>query len=271
MRKLVFTAMTLAMGVSSQAFSADMVYEPAPVAPPPVETKEWTFTVAPYIWGAGLTGDVGVFGLDPTEVDMTFGDVLENLDVTGMIVGELHNGQWGVLADLIYVQLSTTERVFGQVQNTPAELRVGLEATTFTATLMGEYRLVSQPNYIVDLMAGARVWSVNNDISATLSAGGAPVAGLSGSDGATWVDPMIGVKGRVDLTPKWNLSGWGMIGGFGAGSEITWDLLGAVGYKWTDKFSTRVGYRALGVDYSDDGFVYDTIQHGPVIGFLFSF
>jgi hypothetical protein len=27
-----------------------------------------------------------------------------------------------------------------------------------------------------------------------------------------------------------------------------------------------VGYRALGVDYSDDMLRYDVIQHGPIIG-----
>jgi hypothetical protein len=51
-----------------------------------------------------------------------------------------------------------------------------------------------------------------------------------------------------------------MIGGFGAGSDVTWDLLGSVGYQWNERFAIVAGYRALGVDYDDDGFVYDVIQ-----------
>jgi len=252
------------------AQAADMVYE-APPAAPPVETNEWKFTMAPYLWGAGLSGDIGLFGQDPTNIDIPFSDILKDLDFAGMLVSELNNGTWGVLADVIYVKTTSDTNTFGQIGNTPAALRVGVETSTFTGTLMGEYRVLSQPNGILDLMAGVRVWNVNNDITARLAAGGQPVGALSGSDGDTWVDPMVGIKGRIDLTPKWNLSGWGMIGGFGAGSDLTWDVLGAVGYNWTDHFSTRIGYRAIGVDYENDGFVYDTIQHGPIVGILYQF
>jgi hypothetical protein len=36
-------------------------------------------------------------------------------------------------------------------------------------------------------------------------------------------------------------------------------------------FSANVGYRALGVDYEDVGFVYDIIQHGPIAGVVIRF
>jgi hypothetical protein len=36
-------------------------------------------------------------------------------------------------------------------------------------------------------------------------------------------------------------------------------------------FSTLLGYRALGVDYEEDGFVYDVIQDGAVLGGVISF
>jgi hypothetical protein len=32
-----------------------------------------------------------------------------------------------------------------------------------------------------------------------------------------------------------------------------------------------VGYRGLGVDYSDDGYVLDITQHGPILGAMFQF
>jgi hypothetical protein len=31
------------------------------------------------------------------------------------------------------------------------------------------------------------------------------------------------------------------------------------------------GYRALGVYYEDDGFIYDVVQHGPILGAVISF
>ena len=95
------------------------------------------------------------------------------------------------------------------------------------------------------------------------------IAAFSGSDGDTWVDGIVGAKARVNLDAKWFLNGWGMIGG--GGSNVTWDVLAGIGYQWNDRISTTLGYRALGVDYENDGFVYDVVQHGPVLGMVFRF
>ncbi len=62
------------------------------------------------------------------------------------------------------------------------------------------------------------------------------------------------------------LTAWGNAGGFGAGSDLTWDVFGGFGYEWNDWLSTVIGYRHLEVDYDDEGFVYDVTQTGPLIG-----
>jgi hypothetical protein len=256
--------LTVTVLTSASARAADVTVEAAPEAPAPA--SEWTFTVAPYFWGAGLQGDVGVFGREPVDVDLSFGDIFDNLRFGGMVVGEVTNGTWGVFADIIYVKTEADESVTRTVAGIPLTLAASVETSSLTATFMGEYRAVTQPTGTLDLMAGARIWSVDNDIEISLSAGGPPLAAFSGSDGSTWVDPMIGVKGRYNLNPSWYLTGWGMIGGFGAGSEITWDVLGGVGYQWNDWLSIVAGYRALGVDYENDGFVFDVVQQGPILG-----
>lgn len=58
-----------------------------------------------------------------------------------------------------------------------------------------------------------------------------------------------GVSGNVDLGTKLYLTGWALIGGFGAGSDSMWDVMGALGYKFSNRFSAIAGYRVLGVDY----------------------
>ncbi|MGF7161519.1 hypothetical protein FHS85_003160 [Rhodoligotrophos appendicifer] len=40
-----------------------------------------------------------------------------------------------------------------------------------------------------------------------------------------------------------------MIGGFGAGSELIWNLLGGLGYKVFDSISAIAGLRAVSIDY----------------------
>jgi hypothetical protein len=174
-----------------------------------------------------------------------------------MAVAEARYDRFGIFGDLMYTKLSVDGTgplglVTASVTN---ELIVG--------TLMGEYRVVEQGKTSVDVMAGARIWGVTADLDLS--------AGPSGSGDEYWVDPMVGVKGRLQGSSPWYLTGWAMIGGFGVSSDIDWDLFGGVGYEFNDRFSLVAGYRGLGVDYSNDGFVFDVIQHGPILGGVFRF
>jgi opacity protein-like surface antigen len=252
------------------ALAADVAAELSPpeAAAPPA--SGWTFSVAPYFWAAGLSGDVGVFGLQPVDIDMSFGDIFDDLRFGGMVAGEAHNGTWGLFGDVIYVKTEADSSITRTIAGVPVRLGASVETSSFTGTFMGEYRVLSNDAATVDLMAGIRVFSVDNDIDVTLSAG-ERVASLSGSDGATWVDPIVGARARYNINPSWYLTGWGMIGGFDASSKITWDVMGGVGYQWNDWLSLSAGYRALGVDYENDGFVYDVIQQGPILGAVMRF
>ena len=251
------------------ARAADAAAEPPPESVAPAD--EWTFTLAPYLWAAGIQGDIGLFGRQPVEVDMSFGDIFSDLRFGGMLVGELHNGTWGLFGDLIYVKTEADRSIARTVGGVPLTLAASVETTSVIGTVMGEYRALSTPTATLDLMAGARIWSVENDIGVALVADGPPLAAFSGSDGRAWVDPMVGARARFNIDSSWYLTGWGMVGGFGAGSEITWDVLGGVGYQWNECLSVVAGYRALGVDYDNDGFVYDIVQHGPILGVVMRF
>jgi hypothetical protein len=144
---------------------------------------------------------------------------------------------------------------------------VSLDTQSLAFTLAPEFRLVDSPRGSIDAMIGARLWSVDTDIAFS----GGPLNGVSASDGDTWIDPLVGVKGRVQLTSRFYLSAWAMAGGFGASSDFMWDAWGGLGYEFNNSVSAVIGYRGTGVDYENDGFVYDVIQHGPVIGAVIRF
>lgn len=252
-----------AMLALAPARAADI--EPVPAA------DEWTFTIAPYLWAAGLTGDIGLFGREPVEVDMSFSDILNDLKFGGMVVSEAHNGTWGVFSDLMYVKTEAEESITRDIRDVPAKLSASVTTDSFTGTLMGEYRAFASDEFSFDIMAGGRLWNVANDISAELKADGSKVADFSGDDSATWVDPMVGAKTRINTGTPIFLTAWGMIGGFGAGSDLAWDAMGGVGWEWNDWFSTVAGYRVLGVDYDHDGFVYDVTQQGFFLGAVMRF
>ena len=222
----------------------------------------WTFNVALYGWLAGLEGDVGVRGRT-AHVDASFSDVLEDLDIGVMGFAEARYERFGVFTDLNYVKLSTSS-------DTPfGVLASSADFTTHSLmwTAAGEYRLLDQPDASLDAFAGFRLFSIENELNFNPPG---LLGGLDLSQTETWADPIVGLKGNVALSPQFYLTSWAMIGG-GASSDIVWDLMGGGGYWFTESFSVFLGYRAAGVDYENDGFVYDVVQHGPILGAVFRF
>lgn len=94
------------------------------------------------------------------------------------------------------------------------------------------------------------------------------------SGSVDWVDPFVGMRLRNQLGPNEELMIRADFGGFGAGSDFSWQVLAT--YNWQmcvlggHVLDGYVGYRALSVDYSQGSgtsrYEYDDLQQGPVIG-----
>ena len=80
-----------------------------------------------------------------------------------------------------------------------------------------------------------------------------------------WVDPFIGLRGRYNFNEKYYLTARADVGGFGVGSDFSWQANGGIGCQLSPTLFLEVTYRALGMDYNKDGFVYDMVAHGPEI------
>lgn len=229
----------------------------------PSASEDWTFTAAAYLWGAGVSGEAGVFGLPPQDIDIGFGDILEKLDFALMGLGEARKDRFLLAGELTYLRLSTGRQ-------TPYRIladKVDVTSTSWMVSGYAGYSLLDSDFARIDIIGGGRLWSVDTDVSLT----GGPLDGFSKSDGAAWVDPLVGVKAHLDLAPDVYAVGWGMIGGFGVGSDLMWDVMAGAGYDLTDSVSLFAGYRAISVDYGNDGFVYDVVEQGPVVAAVFQF
>ena len=84
-------------------------------------------------------------------------------------------------------------------------------------------------------------------------------------------EPFIGLRGRLNLTERSYLAGRGDIGGFGAGSELAYNLFGGIGCQLTPSVATEIGWRHLAMDYSKGGFVYDAETSGAYLGLRIRF
>lgn len=223
----------------------------------------WSFAFAPYLWAAGMEGDMATLPPAGTaQVDAGFDDILEDLNFAFMGMGEARYGRFAVVADIVYVDLEDDASTPG-----PFFSGADLDSETFIGTFQASYRVLAAERGNLDLRAGARVWHVSTELD--LDAG--LLAARKHDDSETWVDPVIGAQGQLHLGSGFYLTAMGNIGGFGAASDLTWDLFGGLGYQAWDWFAPVVGYRHLSVDYDNDGFLYDLDMSGPVIGGVFRF
>jgi hypothetical protein len=77
-----------------------------------------------------------------------------------------------------------------------------------------------------------------------------------------WVDPIVGLRGQVNITRWLFLAAQGDVGGFGAGSQIAWNTQATVGFNFTRNIFAELGYRYMYVDYNKNNFLYQMNTFG---------
>lgn len=244
---------------STPVGAADLISAAAPQ--PPADEPGWTISVTPYFWAAGLSGDASQFGLPVVNIDASFSDIFNHLDFAAMLIGEARNGPYSVFGDLIYTKLSGSRGTPHGILATSVEV----DSSVFAGLAGAGYSILEGPQGRLDVVGAVRVWSVDTKISFD----GAFLGGRTFSDSATWVDGLAGLRGNYAFTPKFFAVGWGLIGAGGA--DVDWDVAGGIGYRINDTFSATIGYRAIGVDYSNDGFLFDVVEQGPIAGLTIRF
>jgi hypothetical protein len=108
--------------------------------------------------------------------------------------------------------------------------------------LAGFYR-ITEGAHAIDGLGGLRYSSMDVDLDLP-----APLPNVD--QGKDWVDPYLGLRWQWKFAEKWGTDLRGDIGGFGIGSDITWNLVGMVKFKPWKHVGLFGGYRALYQDYS---------------------
>jgi hypothetical protein len=106
---LVCTATCAGFLLLADGATAADVYSPVTPEAQQIVTEEgWTFSVAPYFWAAGISGEVGQFGLPPVDVDASFSDIFDHLDFGAMAIAEARYDRYSIFGDIMYSTTSTT-------------------------------------------------------------------------------------------------------------------------------------------------------------------
>jgi hypothetical protein len=69
-------------------------------------TNEWHGSISPYLWGVNVNGSLYYDQSKLGTVSMGTGQLLQDLNVGGMLFAELHTGNFGVMADLFYAKMT---------------------------------------------------------------------------------------------------------------------------------------------------------------------
>ncbi len=259
MRKIF---LILALFMLSPAFAQESVGNPEETGKPDVQSKNrsWNYLLEAYLMFANMKGETTVGIIPPVEVDAGPGDILGHLEMGAMLYFEANNGNWAIGSDLLYMRLG--QDVEPGILITDGKVTV----KQFTWEVSGLKRLTSW----LEAGLGGRIVSMDAELD--LETINQP-RNVSGSK--SWFDPVVIVRSNNIFKEKWLAQLRLDAGGFGVGSDFTWQLQANAGYRFSDLFQASLGYRYIGIDYDNgegrDRFLYDIDTYGFVLRLGFNF
>jgi len=272
--------------------------EAADLPPPPlpdaqaVAPSPWTFRFVPYGWLTSLDGTQTVRGRS-VKVDASFIDIVEESDTLVALMGtfEANYGPVGLYTDIVWSKIgfesnNLRTRTPAPGVSTTIGRSLGLDIEMAIVEAGASLEVARSGALALDLLGGVRYWYQEADLSlsvaGTLDIGDLEIVGaraFARSGSVDWVDPLVGARIRYAVAPGHHLFLRGDIGGFGVGSDFSWQAVGGYGFDfgvWNGvTFAGVIGYRALQVDYTQgEGrrrYEFDMLQHGPVLGLSMRF
>jgi hypothetical protein len=219
-------------------------------------SDRWTVEVAPYLWITSLDGNATVAGTK-ADVDVPFSDLpdlLKDLSFGAMVAADFEKGRFGIGVNGLYSRISSDAETSG----------IKIDATSDSGQLavLPYYRVLEwqygasssgRPlRLVVAPEAGFRFTYMRTELEVR--------GGRTADESNSWVDPLIGSRIGLELTDRWAIIGEGNFGGFGVGSDFTWNAQAFLGYTTTlfgRPTTFAIGYRTLYQDYHHSDFEWD--------------
>jgi hypothetical protein len=301
----IVVTITLALCAPSfgQAPPADPTAQPAAALVP---ASDWTFAVTPYAWLIAMSGSQTVKGRTvpvDTNVFQMFDKSQSLIPFMGSAEAR-YQDRIGLFVDVLYANLTAADSATRNYAIAPgigaslaARGSVNYESLTvqfgaaYQVVKVGPDRSAEGPGMAgvgqtaFDVLLGGRYWYQRADI--TLNLNGAlninvpdldvsidRSKAIARSGMVNWVDPVVGFRVKHKVAPGQDLSLEADLGGFGLGSRISYQAVGAyrfaIGSTGSVAWSGVLGYRALYVDYIQGSgptlFEMNLLQHGPLLG-----
>jgi hypothetical protein len=216
-------------------------------AQPESPALDWRIT--PYLWGAGIEGDV-VAGSQASELETDFSDIVDVLAGAALVRIEVGRDAHSLIGDLVWMALEPDPASGGSAEIEVESLMLDL----------GYVRKLSA----VDLELGLRYW----DMEIVIDPAQQPEVVRDDS----WLDAYVGLRIVREIGEGW---AWQTRVNVGAGgSDSTYGIETHFARELGGDNRLVVGIKLLDVDYRETSvnglpFEFDAMFLGGTIGFMF--
>jgi opacity protein-like surface antigen len=203
----------------------------------------WEHELTTLLWASSLDGRESI-GPVSVDVNASFGDLVEFLDVGGALRFTAQRERIGWFIEAGYVELSEDTTVL--------TVPTGVEFAQTIAEAGLSFDLVDH----FAIYGGARYQALDVEITNALL--------RSIRRDVDWIDAIAGARWTPIETDAWRAWLRADIGA--GGSELQWLAETGLAWRFASSWSAQLAYRILDVDYESDRFGYDMRQSGLLLG-----
>jgi len=228
---------------ASRAASSALPDAPAP--PDSATASEgWRIDSTGYLWFPGTHGNLNALGHN-LGYKASAADILSHFGFGFMGLVGLQYKRLVLTSDLLAIGLKSSNTRELQTPSVPEiTSEVKFREVMFTQKI--GIRVVENEKIKIDALTGFRFWHLGTTLTVTPPpSGGSPYASQN------WADPLVGGRIQVPLGAKLVALVAGDVGGWGAGSQLEYQIVGGLTYKVKPKWALGAAWRYLYLDYNN--------------------
>lgn len=218
------------------------------------DSNEFDWKIAPYLWTVGIDGDLAIGSIEQ-DLDVSFSDILSDLDIGGSVMAEVGKGKHAVHFDYTYLRLKPDATDAPAPPFPPGStLKTKMTINIFEPAY--NYRFGSEG--LTAMVIGARYLDIEMRMTPEINQPSLPIDPPvdppfpegSIEAGPNWWDYFVGIKTHNRISKDWD---FGFYGTIGAGdSDWPWTLQAMFGRRFSNDNRLGLGLRVWGIDFEEN-------------------